>query len=48
MKGRSLEELDGISAAGVPARKFRVYRTLIREKARIDVVSAKGVEKRES
>ncbi|KAJ5216188.1 uncharacterized protein N7498_002595 [Penicillium cinerascens] len=43
MKGRSLEELDEIFAARVPARKFREYRTVIRETARIDAVSAKGV-----
>lgn len=42
MKGRSLEELDEIFAAGVPARKFREYRTVIREAARIDAVNAKG------
>ncbi|KAL4916494.1 general substrate transporter [Aspergillus aurantiobrunneus] len=40
MKGRSLEELDEIFAARVPARKFAGYQCLIREAARIDAVSA--------
>lgn len=45
MKGRSLEELDEIFAARVPARKFREYRTVIQEAARIDAVNAKGVSR---
>ncbi|KAJ5669506.1 hypothetical protein N7462_010576 [Penicillium macrosclerotiorum] len=42
MKGRSLEELDEIFAARVPARKFESYQTVIRELARIDAVNAKS------
>lgn len=42
MKGRSLEELDEIFAARVPARKFQSYQCLIREAARIDAVNVKG------
>jgi hypothetical protein len=33
MKGRSLEELDEIFAAGTPARKFSEYQCVIREEA---------------
>lgn len=44
MKGRSLEELDEIFTAGVPARKFESYQCLVREAARIDAVHAKTVE----
>ncbi|CAL5870458.1 uncharacterized protein PFLUO_LOCUS4695 [Penicillium psychrofluorescens] len=40
MKGRSLEELDEIFAAEVPARKFQSYQCLIREAARLDAVDA--------
>lgn len=43
MKGRSLEELDEIFEAGVHARKFVAYRTVIREAARVDAVNAKGM-----
>lgn len=43
MKGRSLEELDEIFAARVPARKFAGYRCLIRDAARIDAVNAEGL-----
>ncbi|KAJ5380981.1 uncharacterized protein N7496_003409 [Penicillium cataractarum] len=43
MKGRSLEELDEIFAARVPARKFKSYQTVIRVAARIDAANAKGV-----
>jgi hypothetical protein len=42
MKGRSLEELDEIFAARVPARKFKSYQTVIRVAARIDAANAKG------
>ncbi|KAL4947218.1 general substrate transporter [Aspergillus filifer] len=38
MKGRSLEELDEIFAARVPARKFRAYRTVIGERARVEAL----------
>lgn len=41
MKGRSLEELDEIFAARVPARKFESYHCLIGEAARIEAVHAK-------
>jgi hypothetical protein len=41
MKGRSLEELDEIFAARIPARKFQSYQCAIRETARIDAVNAK-------
>ncbi|KAJ5928163.1 hypothetical protein N7466_007119 [Penicillium verhagenii] len=42
MKGRSLEELDEIFAARVPARKFRSYHCLIGETARIEALNAKS------
>ncbi|KAB8261240.1 general substrate transporter [Aspergillus pseudonomiae] len=42
MKGRSLEELDEIFAAGVSARRFASYQCLIGEAARIDAVHAEG------
>ncbi|RDW72534.1 uncharacterized protein DSM5745_07706 [Aspergillus mulundensis] len=47
MKGRSLEELDEIFAARVPARKFRGYQCLITETARIKAVNteAKGLSR---
>ncbi|KAJ5759214.1 hypothetical protein N7520_006370 [Penicillium odoratum] len=41
MKGRSLEELDEIFAARVPARNFKSYQCLIREAARIEAVGLK-------
>ncbi|EAU38341.1 predicted protein [Aspergillus terreus NIH2624] len=41
MKGRSLEELDEIFEARIPARKFQSYQCAIRETARIDAVNAK-------
>ncbi|KAL2864127.1 general substrate transporter [Aspergillus lucknowensis] len=44
MKGRSLEELDEIFAARVPARKFAGYQCLIREAARMDAVNAEGLK----
>ncbi|KAJ5302938.1 hypothetical protein N7476_009737 [Penicillium atrosanguineum] len=43
MQGRSLEELDEIFEAQVPARKFEGYRTVIREVARIEAVNAKEI-----
>ncbi|OQE26601.1 hypothetical protein PENSTE_c005G05511 [Penicillium steckii] len=42
MKGRSLEELDEIFEARVPARKFKSYQCLIREVARLDATNAKN------
>ncbi|KAJ5984128.1 hypothetical protein N7481_006227, partial [Penicillium waksmanii] len=45
MKGRSLEELDEIFAARVPARKFESYQCLIREAAHLDAVNAKTGKK---
>ncbi|KAL4904585.1 hypothetical protein BDW74DRAFT_185512 [Aspergillus multicolor] len=42
MKGRSLEELDEIFAARVPARKFKGYQCLITEAARIEAVNAEA------
>lgn len=45
MKGRSLEELDEIFAARVPARKFESYQCLIREAAHVDAVNAKSGQK---
>jgi len=42
MKGRSLEELDEIFEARVPARKFKSYQCLIREVARLDAANAKN------
>ncbi|KAJ5168851.1 uncharacterized protein N7482_004445 [Penicillium canariense] len=42
MKGRSLEELDEIFVARVPARKFDSYQTVIRAAATIAAVNAKG------
>ncbi|OJJ07011.1 hypothetical protein ASPVEDRAFT_876447 [Aspergillus versicolor CBS 583.65] len=47
MKGRSLEELDEIFAARVPARKFKGYQCLIRDAARIDAVNAEGLQEKE-
>ncbi|CAI7615387.1 unnamed protein product [Penicillium manginii] len=47
MKGRSLEELDEIFAARIPARKFESYRCLIREAAHLDAVNAKSGQKGE-
>ncbi|KAL4805907.1 general substrate transporter [Aspergillus unguis] len=42
MKGRSLEELDEIFAARVPARKFKKFQCLIGEAARIEAANAEG------
>ncbi|KAL4937876.1 hypothetical protein BDV06DRAFT_226545 [Aspergillus oleicola] len=44
MKGRSLEELDEIFAARVPARKFRGYKCLVGEAARIEAVNRQGLK----
>ncbi|KAJ5906213.1 uncharacterized protein N7473_003129 [Penicillium subrubescens] len=46
MKGRSLEELDEIFAARVPARKFNSYQTVIRVAARIEAANAKDASQR--
>jgi hypothetical protein len=43
MKGRSLEELDEIFEAGVPARKFPQYQCRILEGAKQEL-SAHGLE----
>ncbi|KAJ5899615.1 hypothetical protein N7495_004359 [Penicillium taxi] len=40
MNNRSLEELDEIFAARVPARRFPAYQCVIREEARLDAVKA--------
>ncbi|KAL4924048.1 general substrate transporter [Aspergillus undulatus] len=45
MKGRSLEELDEIFAAKIPARKLRGYQCLIGEAARADAVHAEGLKR---
>jgi hypothetical protein len=44
MKGRSLEELDEIFEAGVPARKFPQYQCRILQDAKADV-NAHDLEK---
>lgn len=42
MKGRSLEELDEIFAAGVSARKFPSYQCVIKEVAIRDLKSSEA------
>jgi hypothetical protein len=42
MKGRSLEELDEIFAAGVSARKFSSYQCVIKEVAMQDIKSSEA------
>ncbi|KAL4886713.1 general substrate transporter [Aspergillus karnatakaensis] len=42
MKGRSLEELDEMFGAGVPAREFKGYQCVIGEVARMDAVNAEA------
>jgi hypothetical protein len=43
MKGRSLEELDEIFEAGVPARKFKQYECRIVQEVKHDVNAQHGV-----
>jgi hypothetical protein len=43
MKGRSLEELDEIFQAKVPAMKFKQYECNIRDEAAFDVNDKTGV-----
>jgi len=43
MKGRSLEELDEIFEAGVPARKFKQYECRIVQEAKHELNAQHGV-----
>lgn len=43
-KARSLEELDEIFEAGVPARQFKQYQCRIVEQAKHDVLGSEKVE----
>lgn len=46
MKGRSLEELDEIFEAGVPARKFKQFECRIVEDAMHDVDAIHGAQEK--